>query len=185
MQLFNRALRVLLLTNGFILVAGAMLGPIYALFVEEVGGDLLAASFTVGVFALAAGVTTLFAGHIADKVRHEENVIAFGYAAMGVGFLSFLFVQDIWGLLVAQAIIGFGEAIYSPAFDSLYSKNLENQKEGIEWGAWESLNYFTVALGAIVGGVLASAYGFQSIFIVMSALCLGSAAYLKLTKKLS
>ena len=52
-QLFNKAIRLLLLTNGFILLAGAMLGPIYALFVERVGGDLLHASLA-GVYLSAA-----------------------------------------------------------------------------------------------------------------------------------
>ena len=35
----SKALRILLATNAFILLAGAMLGPIYALFVDEIGGE--------------------------------------------------------------------------------------------------------------------------------------------------
>ena len=40
-KLFNKAIKILLITNGFILIAGAMLGPIYALFVKKIGGDQL------------------------------------------------------------------------------------------------------------------------------------------------
>jgi len=43
----NRGLRILLVTNAMILLAGAMLGPIYAIFVEKVGGNLLDASIAV------------------------------------------------------------------------------------------------------------------------------------------
>ena len=35
---------MLLFTNSLIIVAGAMLGPIYALLVEDIGGGLLDAS---------------------------------------------------------------------------------------------------------------------------------------------
>ena len=49
--LFNKALRILLITNGLVLLTGAMLGPIYALFVENISGDLLDASLTGDFFA--------------------------------------------------------------------------------------------------------------------------------------
>ena len=56
MKKFNRALRILLSTNGMILLAGAMLGPIYALFVDKIGGDLMDASIAGGIFALVAEI---------------------------------------------------------------------------------------------------------------------------------
>ena len=72
-QICNKSLRILLITNGIVLIAGAMLGPIYALFVEKIGGSLLDASLTGGFFALAAGITTLLAGKFADK--HKDELI--------------------------------------------------------------------------------------------------------------
>ena len=78
---FNRALRILLVTNGIILFAGAMMGPIYALFVEEIGGDLLDASLTVAIFALAAGITALISGRYADKIKENELIIVLGYGS--------------------------------------------------------------------------------------------------------
>lgn len=176
--LFNRALRILLITNGLVLLAGAMLGPIYALFVENLGGNLLDASLTGGFFALAAGITTLLAGKFADKNKRAELIVAFGYGVMGLGFLLYIFVNSIWFLFGIQILIGFAEAFYSPAFDALYSKHITEKKAGREWGTWESMNYFSIAVGSVIGGLVATIFGFNAIFIVMSALCFISAIYI-------
>ena len=181
--LFNRGLRILLITNALILIAGAMLGPIYALFVEKVGGSLLDASLTGGIFALVAGITTLIAGRYADKIKEKRYIVAFGYSLMGVGFFLYTFVNSIWFLFVVQAIIGFAEAAYVPAFDALYSKHLTKKKAGREWGAWEATNYFTAAAGAGTGGLLVTYFGFNIIFIIMGILSVISAIYIFLLPK--
>jgi len=177
---FNNALKILLVSNGVILFASAMMGPIYALYVEKIGGDLLDASVTFAFYALAAGITTLISGRYADKIKENELIIVFGYCMIALGYFLYLFVNSIIFLFLIQIIIGFGEAIYSPAFDALYSKHLDHHKAGLEWGAWETMNYFIYAIGAIIGGLLVSFFGFQSIFLLMMVLCTGSATYIYL-----
>ncbi len=176
--LFNKALRALLITNGMILIAAAMLGPIYALFVEEIGGDLLDASIAGAIFALTAGFVTLISGRLSDKIRHSEFVVILGYVLIGTGFFMYQFVDSIMFLFAIQILIGFGEAIYSPAFDKLYSAHLDKGKSGTQWGAWEGMNYFTAAFGALVGGLIVTRFGFDAIFIIMAALSYISASYL-------
>src|SRR5680860_81477 len=178
MLFFNKALRILLSTNAMILMAGAMLGPIYAIFVGTVGGDLMDASIAGGIFAFVAGVTTIISGKYSDKIKENELIIVLGYIIMGTGFFLYFWVNSIIFLFIVQAIIGLGEAIYSPAFDAVYSKHLSGHKSGTQWGAWESTNYFTTAIGAIVGGVLVTIFGFQTLFIIMGTLCFGSALYI-------
>lgn len=175
---FNKALRILLITNGMILIAGSMLGPIYALFVEKVGGSLLDASLTGGVFALAAGITTLIAGKYADKIKENELIIVFGYFVIGLGFLLYMVVNSVLSLLIIQALIGFGEAIYAPAFDAVYSKHIAKTKAGWQWGAWEGMNYFVSAIGAAVGGLIATRLGFNIMFEIMAGFCFLSALYI-------
>jgi len=176
--LFNRALRILLITDSLVLIAGAMLGPIYALFVESVGGSLLDASLAGGLFALAAGITTLIAGKYADSIKRDELIVACGYAIMGIGFLLYTAVNSILFLFFVQILIGFAEAFYSPAFDALYSKHITKKKAGREWGAWESMSYFSVAVGAAIGGVIVTFFGFNAIFVLMAILCFASAVYI-------
>ncbi|MBT3419048.1 MAG: MFS transporter [Candidatus Magasanikbacteria bacterium] len=179
----NKALRILLSTNAMILMAGAMLGPIYAIFVEDVGGDLLDASLAGGIFALVAGITTLLSGKYSDKIRNSKWVIILGYAIMGLGFLSYVWVDSVIYLFIVGAIIGLGEAIYSPVFDALYSKHMDKRKAGALWGAWESMDYFTAAVGAIIGGAIVTAFGFEVLFISMASLCFVSALYIYILKE--
>ena len=76
-------------------------------------------------------------------------------------------VNSIWFLFGVQALIGIAEAIYSPAFDTLYSRHLTPKKAGREWGAWESMNYFSIAIGSAIGGLIASQLGFGFLFGVI------------------
>ena len=175
---FNKAVRILLYTNSLILVAGAMLGPIYALFVEDIGGSLLDASLAGAIFALAAGLTTLIAGQYTDKIKENELIIVVGYGLMGLGFLLYTAVNSIWTLFMVEVIIGFAEALYSPAFDALYSKHLSLRKIGRGWGTWEAANYFSVALGSVLGGIIVNILGFDVLFILMAIFAFSSAVYI-------
>jgi MFS family permease len=181
----NKPLRILLFTNGLILVAGAMFIPLSAIFVEEVGGSILDAGFAGGVYALAAGITVLVAGKYSDRTKDNELIVAAGYVVMGIGFMSFLLVNNVWSLLLVQAIIGFGEAIYSPPFDAIYSKHLDNNHAGTQWGAWESMNYFTTTAGAVIGGAVVTFFGFKALFVAMAILAFFSAIFIfKLPRRL-
>jgi len=177
-KIFNKPIRIMLATNGLILIATAMIGPIYAIFVEKIGGSLLDASYAFGVYAVAAGTVTLISGKYADKFKENELIIIFGYLVIGLAFWGYMLVNSIWSLLIVEAIIGFGEAVYSPAFDAIYSKHLDGHKSGREWGAWESINYYTTAIGALIGGVLVTFFGFNAMFIAMGLLCFASAIYI-------
>lgn len=177
-RFFNRAIRILLVTNSLILIASAMIGPIYALFVEKIGGDLLDASYAFGLFALVAGLVTLVSGRYSDRLKEPELIVVAGYMIMGLGFLGYLLVNSIWTLLIIQVIIGLGGAVYSPAFDAVYSQHLDGHKSGREWGAWEALNYFSTAAGAVLGGLIAVQFGFNVLFVVMALFCFISGIYI-------
>jgi len=180
---FNKALKVLLISNALIYVAGAMMGPIYALFVEEVGGNLLDASITGGVYALAAGIVVLLSGSVSDKIKESELIVVAGYAIMALGFMMYIFVSSIAFLLIVQVVIGIGEAIMWPAFDALYSKHLDLKKRGRQWAVWEAMSYWVTAAGAIIGGVIVTFVSFDALFVIMAALCFIAAVYVLLTPR--
>ncbi|MBU0964321.1 MFS transporter [Patescibacteria group bacterium] len=179
----HNPIRIIIITDSIVMLATAMLGPIYALFVEEIGGTLLEASLTGAVFAVSAGLTCLLGGKISDKIRERKYVVIIGYAIICLGFLLMTQVKTINFLLLVQVIIGIGQAFYLPAFDSLFSKYSNKRHQGVQWGIWESMFYFTTAVGALIGGLIVTQVSFQAMFFLMALLCFISAFYIFLVPK--
>lgn len=177
--MLNKALRFLLVTNGLVLLAGAMLGPIYALFIEDIGGNLMDVGYVAAVFSLTAGVTTLISGRFSDKIKENEWILVIGYSIIAIGFFLMIFVNSLWQLLVVEILIGLGEAIYASVFDSIYTKHIKNPKKaGSEWAVWEMMSYFTAALGALIGAFIAQSFGFSVMFIIMTIISISSAVFI-------
>jgi len=183
MKHLRKSLKILLYTNGLVLLSAAMLGPIYALFVEQIWWDLMDASIAGWMFALSAWITTLLFWRIADSSNQKGKILSLWYLLMGIGFFSYLFVESIIHLFLVQILIGLWEAIYSPAFDALYSENIHKKQSWTEWWIWEAVNYFSLAIGAFLWGLLATQYGFQAIFIIMWSFCFLSSIYIYILPK--
>ena len=163
----QRELKILLLSSALFILAGGLFGPIYAVFVEEIGGDLLTAGSAYAAFAIAAGVLIFFLSKWEDHVKHQEKLVVIGFVFSCIGFLGYLFIRQPWHLFVVQIIFGLGEAVGTPAYDGLYSRNLDKGKFVSEWGMWESMQWIVTAVAAAAGGLLANLYGFRFLFGIM------------------
>lgn len=177
-KLFNRATKILLSTDLIVLISTAMLGPFYTVFVENIGGSFFDVSLTIAIFAFVSGVTTLVSGRFIKKVKEEELLVVIGYGLLGLSFILYIFVNSIWSLFAIQVLAGFASAIYSPALNKLHDKHVKKSKIGKIKGTWEAMDYFSVSIGAIVGGILVYYGGFEMLFIVMASFCLLSAIYI-------
>lgn len=174
----NSGLRLLLVSNSLILLAPALLAPIYAIYVEQIGGDLLDAGLTAAIFAFSAGTICLFSGRISDHIKRHRIVVIVGSIIMAIGFLGYLWVDTIQHLFLVQIVIGIGEAIYYPPFDALYSSHLNVNKKATGWAAWEAMDYYITAFGAFFGALIVEKYGFDIVFMMMSILCVLSGLFI-------
>ncbi|MBU1178010.1 MFS transporter [Patescibacteria group bacterium] len=177
-RLFNRATKILLSTDTVVLVAIAMLGPFYTMFVEKIGGHLYDASLTIAVFAFSAGLTTIFVGKYTDKVKESELLVVAGYVLMGIGFVLYNFVDSLALLFVVQVLVGIAGAIYTPASEALHVKHFKNCRAGKIWGTEKAVSYFAAAAGAIIGSLVIVEFGFNTLFIAMAVFCFASATYI-------
>lgn len=161
-------LKILIASSFFINLSAGLLGPIYAIFVEEIGGDLLTAGTAYAVFSIATGVLIFFLGKWEDQLKHQEKILIIGRILMVIGTAGYLIVDNSAKLFAVQIILGISEALIMPAYSSLFSKNLTKGKFASQWGYWDSLIYITIGISAILGSWIASTYGFQTLFIVMT-----------------
>ncbi|MEK7077606.1 MAG: MFS transporter [Patescibacteria group bacterium] len=177
---FNRALRILLAANAAVIFAASMFAPIYAIFVEKIGGDILDAGLSSGIFALVTGLAVLVSGRVSDRMKDSELLVIAGYFILGISFFLYNFVDTVASLFMVQALGGLGQAATAPVYDALYAKHVDGHRSGWQWGGWEAMAYFTTAAGSAAGGFVVSWFGFNALFVTMSVLCLLSALYMYL-----
>ena len=163
----NRILKTLLEADGFFILAAGLLGPIYAIFVERIGGNILDAGGAYAAFALASGTLLFLISRWEDHIKHKEKIVVLGYGLGSVGILGYLFISSPIHLFVVQAILGVAEAIIYPAYDALYSVCLDRGKFASEWGLYESMRAIITAIAALSGAFVAELFGFNSLFMIM------------------
>lgn len=174
--------KVLLLSDAFYLFSGGLLGPIYALFVEKIGGDLLDASSAFALFMLTAGIVVLVLAFWEDKSKHLRKFVIAGYGIHVLGSAMYLLVDSPLMLFIVQAVLGIAVALKDPAYDALFSLS-ERKHLALAWGEWESVDYITLGLGALLGGFIANTFGFGVLLFCM--FLFSTAAFIVAMKLLS
>ena len=168
----NKVLKSLLFLDGIFILAAGMLGPIYAIFVERIGGDILDASGAMAGFSLSFALIVFLVSRWEDHVKFKKRLIFTGYTLSAFAFLAYYFVGNPFELLLVQILLGVSGAIVTPAYDAAYSLFLDKGKFASEWGAWETVNRAVTGVAAIIGGLIAFEFGFKILFLVMFAISL-------------
>ncbi|MDD5732147.1 MAG: MFS transporter [Patescibacteria group bacterium] len=163
----KRGIKILLMSDFFAAFAVGMIGPIYAIYVERIGGDILDASWAYFAFMISCGVVLYLMGLFENGVKNKGFFIVLGYVLTSLGCLSYIFVATQWHLIITQIILGLGQAVLSPVFDSLYGDYVNEDSESKEWAYWESMLYIANAVAALIGGYFAKSFGFKALFIMM------------------
>lgn len=175
--------RILLLSDAFYLASGALLGPIYAVFVGKIGGDIIEAGSGFALFMLTAGAVVFLLAAWEDKSKHLKKFVIAGYGLGAIGILGYFFVNSSTSFFIVQVLLGISVALKDPAYDALFSKS-NKRHLALAWGEWEAVDYFALGIGAITGAFIAEKLGFQALFALMFAMAMFSfITSLLLTKK--
>lgn len=167
----HKILKTLITSSIFYNFTAGMLGPIYALFVLQIGGELLVASSGIAIYTAVVGVLIFVFGHFEDRLD-KRKVFIIGRAVNVVGIAGYLFVSSPIDLFIVQAILGIAIAMMNPTFEALYSRGLRKGHEAFEWSTWEGSVYFAFSASAIIGGVIVTIFGFNVLFLFMTATAL-------------
>ena len=164
----KKGMVLLLFADMWSTLALGMIGPIYALFVADIGGNLLEASWAYFAMTFASGLLMYIFGKIEDEVIDKERMIILGFFLSTVACVSYIFVNNFFTLIINQIILGLSHAILIPAHNALYSNYLEEGKYASEWGDFEAIKYIVTAMAAIIGGFIVEVFNFQVLFMVMA-----------------
>jgi len=75
----NKSLIILLAVNSVFVLAANLLGPLYAVYIEQLGGDIAVVSGTWSVMLLITTLVNFLLVKYVDKIREHEYFLIAGF----------------------------------------------------------------------------------------------------------
>lgn len=162
--------RILLISSALWYFGEGMLGPLFAVFAHDIGGNILDVTSAWAVFLVVTGLCTMIVGRVADlfqRKRAAEIMLVTGYGLNAALTFSYLLVSTPEGLFAVQAGLGIAVALSSPTWLSLYSKATMHDQSASAWSLEGGLQKIVDACAIMIGGYIVTAYSFATLFILM------------------
>lgn len=177
----------LLFIQVFNITASNLLGPVYAVYVKKIGGNLLTAGVAYAISMAVIGTLIVVSGRFASKYHTEKLQLIIGYTlAIFVAF-GYMIIRTPFELFLLEILAGLSIAISQPAFSGIYSSRAEVGKHTSSWGDYLGMAYWAAAAASLYAGYVSQRFGFSSLFISMMILnglsALGAIYYYFLTDK--
>jgi EmrB/QacA subfamily drug resistance transporter len=142
---------------------------------RELGFTAQSLQWVVSAYAVGFGGFLLFGGRIVDRFGARRTFVL-GLAVFGLSCLAGGFAGSPEVLVAARGIQGLGAALLAPAtltlINTSFSEGAERNRALSVWGAFGSGG---LAAGALLGGVLTNAWGWQWVLFLLVPLALGAA----------
>lgn len=168
--MMSKAESILLWSANLQALGSGLLGPLYAVFAQDVGGDVFELSWVYALYLATVGFGMVCFGRVADRYGHEYFSIV-GLAVMSLATFSYLLVSTMTGLLLVQIVMGLGMAVQGPSWSALYDRHSgDGANDGYVWGLSYGLWYVFQGISILVGGYVASRYSFELLFVVLGSL---------------
>ena len=170
----NRTIKLLMISDVFLITGFGMIDPILAIFIKDnlVGGTIFAAGFASMIFLITKSLIQLPFSKYVDS--HDDKVKWLIVGTFLVAFVPFiyLFSTHIYFIYAAQLVHGIGSGLAFPTWLGLWSTHLDKNHESFEWSLYSTLVGLTTALTALIGAAISQYFGFRYAFILVGILSL-------------
>lgn len=173
----NPLIRFLIVSDMLIVGALGMFSPLYALFIENriQGADELVIGVSISIYLVSRSILQIPLATLIDRIKGENDDYFFlVFFSILVGFihLGFLRITQIEHLFLIQFMLGVFTAITYPSYMALFTRHIDKNMEGTEWGVYYTFVDLSSAVLAAIGGYIASEFGFNNLIILVSAICI-------------
>lgn len=163
----NSHVRILLIGSNIWYLSDGLLGPLFAVFSEKIGGSILDITGAWAVYLIVTGVLNIIVGKLSDGPMNKAKLMVIGYAVNTVFTFGYLFVSQPAHLFFVQLGLGVSTALATPTWQALYAKYEDRKSAGFEWGLAGGQSSIIMGLGVILGGVIVTKYSFSALFLIM------------------
>jgi MFS family permease len=168
----NPVIRFLIISDTILIGASGLLGPIFALFIEGfiIGGNEAVVGLAAGIYLFTKSTLQIPIAHLIDRIRGEKDdfwLMFICTLVIALIPLFYLIINTPLQLYLVQFILGLFTAFTFPTYMAIFTRHIDKEKEGIEWGMYFTFTDLTSAVLASVGGFLATTQGFPTLIIAV------------------
>lgn len=154
-----------------------MLGPLFAVFAQRIGGNILDITGAWAVYLAATGILMIYIGRIAGKKIALEKLLLAGYALNALFTFGYLFVSSPSHLLLVQFGLGVAAALAVPPWSALYATSEKRDHAAYVWGLVSGMYYVVTAVAVILGGLIVNYFSFTTLFFTMGLIQIAATLY--------
>lgn len=173
----KKTIRLLLIQNSFFEFGAGVFGPIYAIFVEKVGGNILDAGIAWAIFLISIGLFEMLVSKYIDSYK-SKNILIATSTLYSIVIFSYIFVSNVYQLFILQLIAGIILAVDNPAWSSWYAKLQKDGKRGHDFALMYMSNNLARGFAVLIGAAIAQFFGFKVIFALSAVFVLLGALFI-------
>ena len=154
-----------------------LLGPLFTVFAQRIGGNILDVTWAWGVYLVTMGVGIIIVGHISNRVS-KLHLLVTGYLLATICTFGYLLVHSSEMLFIVQGGLGVATALANPTYLALFARYSAGAGEGSAWGWADGRDKIAIGLAVFAGGFIVNRAGFEVLFIAMGIMQFAATLYL-------
>ena len=157
---------------------------LFPILLAAKGFSLAQIGVVTAIYPAVWGLGQLFTGKMADHFC-KKDLLFLGMLLQGLSLIVLLFANTMTHFVILSSVLGWGTAMVYPTFLATVAENTHPADRANSIGVfrlWRDLGY---AIGAIVTGVVADAFGVNTSVLVIGLLTIFSAVIILYRMKCS
>lgn len=172
--MMNRTMKLLMLSDIFVLTGFGLIQPILAIFINNgvTGGTVFTAGLASALFMLTKSLVQLPFGIYIDGHARKMRWLIMGTLLMAIVPIIYVTANSVYQVYLAEVIYGLGSGLAYPTWLGLWSANLDKGRESFQWSIYSTSTGIGTAATGAAGAAISSLAGFKFTFLLAGLLCL-------------
>lgn len=163
--------RTFIFANVLLSAGWGFITPIFAIFIVEkiAGATLITVGTLAAIYWIVKSLIQIPIANFLDKTDGERDdfyILVGAFCLSGVAAFLFTQVSEIWHLYLLQIIHATAFGFYVPAWTGMFSRHMDRKHESLDWSFNSTGIGLASGLTGLIGGVIASWAGFNTVFIL-------------------
>jgi len=181
----DKVVGVLVLSDVLITGSFGLIAPLFAIFIAQniQGATLEVIGIFTAIYLLTKSLFQLVTTELIQKIKGEKDEFYFdfiGAFAASMVYLIFPLINTVPELYVASFILGISAALTYPSWSALFNNHIKDTKT---WGMYYTVLDCVLALAAMIGSMIAAAFSFDYLFLIIGCLGVAGSFILLIVKK--